>query len=207
MGNSAMNKYELKKAITHYRFLAQKEIDLEKLVDGKFIGPRKLVKKDQIDFKDIIDPIRPFFSEESSEDLDKHYVTTFRLGNLKKPVFMANSEKGTDIIAGIDLGANLVKEGLIKNIDDIGHFLAKYKIGILDIFKEEEIEGLKKLDLRVYECIECFELPNIGKPVCFFEMGMIIGILTEITNKKVNADEIRCWTSGYSFCQFDVEII
>ncbi len=201
-----MNDDELKKAVDYYRALVEKEITMEKVVDGKFIGPRKLVKKDQVDLKDMIDPVRPFLGEESSEDLDQRYVTTFRVGNLKKPAFMAKSEQGTDIIAGIDLGTNLVKEGLIKDIEGIVHFLAKYKIGILDIFQEEEIEGGKKLDLRVYECIECVGLPNIGKPACFFETGMIIGMLNEITKKQVNAEEIRCWTCGYSFCQFDVEI-
>ncbi|MDP3035152.1 MAG: V4R domain-containing protein [Methanobacteriaceae archaeon] len=201
-----MNDADLKKAVDYYRLLVEKEIAMEKVVDGNFIGPRELIKKDQIDLKDMINPVRPFLGEESSEDLDKCYVTAFRVGNLKKPAFMIKSERGTDIIAGIDLGANLVKEGLINSIDDIIHFLAKYKIGILDIFEEEEIEGGKKLDLRVYECIECAGLPNIGKPVCFFETGMIIGMLNEITQKEVNVVEIRCWTSGYSFCQFDVEI-
>ncbi|MDY9924521.1 V4R domain-containing protein [Methanobacterium sp.] len=81
-----------------------------------------------------------------------------------------------------------------------------YKIGILDIFNEKEIEDGKKLDLRVYECIECSGLPNIEEPVCYFETGMIIGILRELTHKEVFAEEIRCWTSGYSFCHFNVEI-
>ncbi|MDP3484044.1 MAG: V4R domain-containing protein [Methanobacteriaceae archaeon] len=201
-----MNDDDLKKAVDYYRLLVEKEIAMENVVDGNFIGPRELIKKDQIDLKDMINPVRPFLGEESSEDLDKCYVTAFRVGNLKKPAFMIKSEQGTDIIAGIDLGANLVKDGLINSIDDIIHFLAKYKIGILDIFKEEEIEGGKKLDLRFYECIECAALPNIGKPVCFFETGMIIGMLNQINKKEVNVEEIRCWTSGYSFCQFDVEI-
>ena len=76
----------------------------------------------------------------------------------------------------------------------------------MDIFKEENTESGKKLDFRVYECIDCEGLPNVGKPVCYFETGMIIGILKELTHKEVSAEEIRCWTSGYSFCQFNVEI-
>ena len=40
----------------------------------------------------------------------------------------------------------------------------------------------------------------------FFEAGVITGVFTELTKKDVTAKELRCWTSGYSFCQFDVKI-
>ncbi len=201
-----MNNEDLKKAIDFYRSLVQKEIASEKIVDGKRIGPRTLIKKDNLDLNDIINPERSFLGKDVTGDLDSVYVTTFRIGNLKKPISLAKTGYGTDIIAGIEMGVNLVKTGIIKNFDEISEFLAKYKVGILDIFKEEEIKNGKKLDIRVYECIECAGLPNIGEPVCYFETGMIIGILRELTHKEVFAEEIRCWTSGYSFCHFDVEI-
>ncbi|EKF85706.1 V4R domain-containing protein [Methanobacterium formicicum] len=201
-----MNNEDLKKAIDFYRSLVQEEIASEKIVDGKPIGPRTLIKKDHLDLNDIINPERSFLGKDVTGDLDSVYVTTFRIGNLKKPMSLAKSGYGTDIIAGIEMGVNLVKTGIIKNFDDISEFLAKYKVGILDIFKEEEIKNGKRLDIRVYECIECAGLPNIGEPICYYETGMIIGILGELTHKEVFAEEIRCWTSGYSFCQFDVEI-
>ncbi|MFA0834779.1 MAG: V4R domain-containing protein [Methanobacterium formicicum] len=201
-----MNNEDLKKAIDFYRSLVQKEIASEKIVDGKLIGPRTLIKKDHLDLNDIINPERSFLGKDVTDDLDSVYVTTFRIGNLKKPMSLAKSGYGTDIIAGIEMGVKLVKTGIIKNFDEISEFLAKYKVGILDIFKEEEIKNGKRLDIRVYECIECAGLPNIGEPVCYFETGMIIGILGELTHKEVFAEEIRCWTSGYSFCHFDVEI-
>lgn len=201
-----MNDEELKKAIDFHRSLVQKEIASEKIVDGKLIGPRTLTKKDHVNLKDIINPERPFLGKEVAGDLDSVYVTTFRIGNLKKPVYLSKTSYGTDVVAGIEMGTTLVKNGFIKNVDEIAVFLANYKMGILDILKEEEIENGKKLDLRVYECIECAGLPNIGKPVCYFETGMIIGILKELTHKEVSAEEIRCWTSGYSFCHFEVEI-
>lgn len=201
-----MDDEEIKKAFDYYRSLVLEEIKKERVVDGKLIGPRKLIKKDQIDLKDMIHPERPFLSKDVTEDVDSTYVTTFRVGNLKKPGLLTKTAYGTDIIGGIEFGSNLVKEGIIKTMDDISKFLIKYKIGILDIFQQEETERGIKLDLRVYECIDCAGLPNIGEPVCYFETGLIIGILSELTQKKVDASEIRCWTSGFSFCHFDVEI-
>ncbi len=58
----------------------------------------------------------------------------------------------------------------------------------------------------VYGYIECADLPNIAKPLCFFEASVITGVFKEFTKKDVTAKEVRCWTSGYSFCQFDVKI-
>lgn len=111
--------------------------------------------------------------------------TTFRIGSSKNPVSLAKAGYGTDIVGGIELGTNLVKNGLIKSVEDIAPFLAKYKIGILDIFKEKEIENGVKLDLRVYECIECSGLPNDRRNQSVTGVtGMIIGILGELTGKK-----------------------
>lgn len=200
-----MKDEEFKKAIDLHRSLIEKEISNEKIIDGKFVGPRSLNKRD-LDLNDIILPERHFIGKNVPEDMDSIYVTTFRVGNLKKPSSMVNSGCGTDLIGGIELGSNLVNSGFIKNIDEIAPFLYKYKLGILDIFQEEDVEDGKKLDLRVYECIECVGFPNIGEPICYFETGIIIGILKEITNKQVFAEEIRCWASGYSFCQFEVKI-
>lgn len=106
----------------------------------------------------------------------------------------------------MEFGSNLVRQKIINSIEELGTFLADYKIGIVDVFGENEEDGIKTMDIRVYECIECSDLPNIGKPMCFFEAGVITGIFKEFTKKDVIAEEVRCWTNGYSFCQFDVTI-
>lgn len=197
---------EIKKAIDFYRSLIENEISNERIVNGKLIGPRKLIKQHPVDLKDIINPERPFFDKDVVDDLDHLYVTTFRFGNFKKPLSLGKTGYGTEIIAGIELGTKLVKKGFINNFNEISEFLAKYKMGILDVFSEEKIENGKMLDLRVYECIECSKLPNVGEPICYFETGMIIGILKELTHQEVYADEIRCWANGYSFCQYNIII-
>jgi uncharacterized protein len=204
---SKLKQEEIKEAMEFYRKLATTEMKLEKVIDHKLVGPRELIDKNNVDFTDIILTERPYLSKDSSQDVDMTYVTTFRMGNLKKPGMLTKTGYGTDMVGGIEFGSNLVKEGLIKSLDDIVKFLIKYKIGILDVFAEEDTEYGKKLDLRVYECIDCAGLPNIGIPICYFETGLIIGLLSELTRKQVEAVEVRCWTSGFSFCHFEVEII
>jgi predicted hydrocarbon binding protein len=133
-------------------------------------------------------------------------VSTFRIGHYNLPAQLASTGQGTTFIGGMEFGSNLVQQEIIKSLDELLSFLAEYRVGIVDIFDEQSINGTKILDLRIYECIECAELPNMGKALCFFEAGLITGVLSEITKKEVKTEEVRCWTSGYSFCQFEVKI-
>jgi uncharacterized protein len=201
-----MNKEEFEKAIKYYRYLSKIEMENEKIVNGTLIGPRSNVKTKKLGISDIINPSRPFLSKEVGDDLDSTYVSTFRIGHFNLPEQLASTGQGTTFVGGMEFGTNLVRQKIINSMDELGTFLIDYKIGIVDIFDEKEEDGDKLLDIRVYECIECADLPNIGKPLCFFEAGLITGVFKELTEKEVIAEEVRCWTSGYSFCQFDVII-
>jgi len=201
-----MNKKEFEKAIEFYRSLAKKEMENEKIVNGTLIGPRSSVKTGKIGINDIINPSRPFLAKDAGEELGSAYVSTFRIGHFNLPEQLASTGQGTTFVGGMEFGSNLVRQKIINSMAELGTFLADYKIGIVDVFDEKEEKGRKTMDIRVYECIKCVDSPNIGKPLCFFEAGVIAGVFKEITKKDVMAEEVRCWTSGYSFCQFDVTI-
>jgi predicted hydrocarbon binding protein len=201
-----MNEKEIKNAIKFYRSLAKKEMENEKIINGTLIGPRSEIKTGKLDINDIIDPSRPFMANNVGKELDSAYVSTFRIGHFNLPEQLASTGQGTTLIGGMEFGSNLVQQKIINSLDELVAFFTEYKLGIVDVFDEHTKNDKKVLDLRVYECIECAELPNIGKPICFFEAGVITGVLSELTKKEVIAEEIRCWTSGYSFCQFDVKI-
>lgn len=198
-----METDEFKKIIKFYRELAVNEIKMEKTVGGTVIGPRAELHG-KLELNHMMDPKRPFFSSKTSAD-DK-YVSTFRMGHLNTPEVLSKSVRGANYIGGMEFGSNLIKQRVVTDIEDLVSFLLDYKFGILDLVNEEGVNGKDILDLRVYECIECACLPNLGKPTCIFEAGMITGILSEMTNKDVSAKEIRCWTNGYSFCQFEVTL-
>lgn len=198
-----MEREEFNKIIKHYRELAAKEIAMENKVGNTVIGPRNEFHG-KLELNHMMDPDRPFFASKTSSD-DK-YVSTFRMGHFSTPEVLSKSVRGASYVGGMEFGSNLIKQKVVTDINDLASFLLDYKFGILDLVNEEEINGKDILDLRVYECIECACLPNLGKPTCIFEAGMITGILTEMTKKVVSAKEIRCWTNGYSFCQFEVSL-
>ena len=201
-----MKEKEFEKSIDFYRLLTKEEMEDEKIVNGTIIGPRSKVKIKNWDMNDIIHPSRQFLGKDAGENLDSVYVSTFRIGHFNLPEQLASRGQGTTFVGGMEFGSNLVKQKMVKSLEDLKSLLADYKMGIVDIYNEKQEDDGKSMDIRVYECIECVDLPNIGKPLCYFEAGIITGVLKEITKKDVIAEEKRCWTSGFSFCQFDVKI-
>mgnify|MGYP005847424381 FL=1 len=182
--------------IEEYRRITDREIRAEK--DN--IGPRRPIK-DNIELKDLFRPNRRFFS--TFED-DESYVSSFRMGHFNIPDIISGSAAGVSYIGGRNLGRAIIAEGLAEDIHSLADFMLDQKMGILDAVSEWEEEGYLRMDVRVYECIECAGLPNIGRPICFFEAGIIAGAISEILDCDADAYERRCWTNGYSFCQFDV---
>ncbi|MBE2900520.1 hypothetical protein DNK57_06900 [Methanothermobacter thermautotrophicus] len=183
--------------IEEYRRITDHEIRAER--DG--LGPRRPVK-DNIEFKDLFSPERRFFS---SSDDDACYVSSFRMGHFNIPDIISGSAAGVSYIGGLNLGRTIIAEGMANDINSLADFMLEQKLGILDAVSEWEEDGYLRMDVRVYECIECSGLPNIGRPICFFEAGIIAGALSEILDCDADAYERRCWTNGYSCCQFDVK--
>jgi predicted hydrocarbon binding protein len=92
-------------------------------------------------------------------------------------------------------GKNIGKTLQLETLDDFLDWVEKSKIGI------PEVDGNV---VRVYECVTCSGIPNIGRAVCHFEGGLIAGFLENLWNKKVLAREIKCWGLGYDVCEFEI---
>ena len=92
-------------------------------------------------------------------------------------------------------GKNIGKALQLETLDDFLDWVEKSKIGI------PEVDGNV---VRVYECVTCSGIPNIGRPVCHFEGGLIAGFLEKMWNKKVLAREVKCWGLGYEVCEFEI---
>ncbi|WP_292460632.1 V4R domain-containing protein [Methanothermococcus sp.] len=99
--------------------------------------------------------------------------------------------------AGMHFGENIG----VKSIDDMKEFFKELGIGILSMASENPLK------LRVEECIDCAGLPNLGKPICYFEAGVIAGCLESILDKKVKVVETKCYANGDDCCEFEVSIL
>jgi|GEM_PF-1353059 hypothetical protein len=110
-----------------------------------------------------------------------------------------------------EMGEVIAKEELSKYVDtsDLATMMKsaapifeKLRIGLVKVHPINDEHIL--VDLR--ECTTCYGMPNIGSAICYFEAG-IIGGLVDATIGKSSVKEIKCWGLGDNYCQFDVRLI
>ena len=88
----------------------------------------------------------------------------------------------------------------ITSLEDFAKLITDLKIGIPKVLAQTE----RKLTIQVDECATCSGMPNIGRPFCHFEGGLIAGAVEKITGKKAEATETKCWGLGDGTCVFEV---
>jgi predicted hydrocarbon binding protein len=81
--------------------------------------------------------------------------------------------------------------------------LSSLRMGILRIERADLVDG--KLQLTVYEDLDCSGLPVTGEQVCVYDEGLIAGILEHYTDMPFTVREVDCWASGERVCRFKAE--
>ena len=122
-------------------------------------------------------------------------LSTFRLLRLFGFTDVFGESSGPVLyVAGKSLGKKLN----VETLDDLLEQLQSLKIGNPKIHEYDGERGI----LRMYECMTCYGLPNIGKLVCDFECGVVGGGLERITGRKANGIQKSGWTNGDKYCDF-----
>ncbi|MFQ6020989.1 MAG: V4R domain-containing protein [Candidatus Aenigmatarchaeota archaeon] len=105
--------------------------------------------------------------------------------------------------AGKKLGKEIISEDIkgkdIKAIlKEIASLFRKYGIGKIESKEVEE----KRAVVQLKESASSYNMDPIGKTICFFEAGLIAGILEEKLKKKVTVRETRCGGLGDEVDEF-----
>ena len=107
--------------------------------------------------------------------------------DLGRTVF-SEEVKGTDI------------EGVLTDLKTIWEVL---KLGYVSIVEKSD----EMAKISVIECYDCMDLPNIGKPLCFFDTGIIAGVFDEKLGRKHSVKETKCWGLGNEVCEFEIRTL
>lgn len=104
--------------------------------------------------------------------------------------------------AGYDIGTNVISKeikacGLKEVLKELADIWKKLNLGTV------EIVGANRI--RVKDCYQCGHMPDVGKPLCASDAGIIAGVLDRATGKKHSVKETKCWGTGYDFCEFNIE--
>jgi len=81
-------------------------------------------------------------------------------------------------------------------VDELGIFWNKNNMGII------EIEKIKPLTLRIESNYDCTGVPDVGRPLCALDEGIMESVFNERTNKNWKVREFVCHGTGDDHCLF-----
>jgi predicted hydrocarbon binding protein len=104
--------------------------------------------------------------------------------------------------AGYNIGANVIskqmKASTLKDVlNELAQMWEELKLGSIELAGENLI--------RVKDCYQCGNMPDMGKPLCPSDAGIIAGVLDTVCGKRYSVKEIKCWGTGYEFCEFEIK--
>ena len=110
---------------------------------------------------------------------------------LDKPLYDSGYDIGLNVISKKIKSSN--PEGVLKELADIWK---KLNLGTVEIVDANCI--------RVKDCYQCGQMPDVGKTLCPSDAGIIAGVLDKTIRKKHFVKELKCWGTGYDFCEFEI---
>ncbi len=110
-----------------------------------------------------------------------------------------------------DCGWKVGKEVISKHVGgstfneilgNIAKFWEKNKLGRVEVIEMEE----NKATIRIYDCYDCANMPNIGETMCHLDEGMLAGIFEAKLGGGYEAVEVKCWGNGYTYCEVHIKL-
>lgn len=148
---------------------------------------------EKLSVSDLVEPHRPRLGPEVP-------VTTFRLLRLVgMQEILGESTGPTLYMTGKAVGRQLS----LPSVDSFLKFVERQKIGIPEL---EKVDA-SNLIIKVWECMTCSGLPNIGRLVCHFESGLIAGALETILGQRAKSTQTKGGSNGDAWCQFEVFLL
>ncbi|WP_019177184.1 V4R domain-containing protein [Methanomassiliicoccus luminyensis] len=106
--------------------------------------------------------------------------------------------------AGMRVGEALYQKVGDQDIDvllsNLAAFWGEQKLGRL------EVESVEPLAIRIYDCYECQDLPQLGRPACAFDSGILGKVFSMHFGAEMKAIETHCYAMGDDHCRFEVKL-
>ena len=146
----------------------------------------------KIKMEDVFEVERPTLG-------DSVPITIFRLIRLiALPKLIGDKSDEQMYEAGKEIGVAIAKD--LSSAEELLETVKVLKIGVAKVLESTE----DKVVVQVDECVSCAGIPNVGKFICNFEGGVIVGALEKILNKNIFVTkQTKCWANGDETCVFD----
>lgn len=84
-------------------------------------------------------------------------------------------------------------------IDNLAVFFSGNELGTVTV------EQVSPFVITVKGCYECQSLPHMGRPVCYFDAGLLSEVFTAQMKERYEATETHCYAAGDGFCRFTID--
>lgn len=123
--------------------------------------------------------------------------------NLKNVLNLANTSQNSKAVEE-EIYYNTAKNvGRSLNVTDYNSLSEKImELGIGQIVITNMSD--EKVIFRLDDCFTCSDMENVGKPVCYFEAGILAGAVSTISKQDMDALEVKCNALGDAYCEFEV---
>lgn len=99
---------------------------------------------------------------------------------------------------GKEIVETITNENLDGILSDLSKFWETHKLGHLEVFSKTPIT------LVVTGCYECGMMPNVGKPLCAQDEGILEAVFESKFKKSCKVKEIECHGTGHPHCKFNI---
>lgn len=106
---------------------------------------------------------------------------------------------GRDI--GKAVAVNFHSTDLSGLLDEIAAFWGQNQLGAVKIINQSP------LTLLVEDCFDCGGMPDVGKPLCSLDEGMLEAILEHTLGGAYRVKETECFGTGHAHCKFVIEVL
>lgn len=103
-------------------------------------------------------------------------------------------EAGTNV--GEALYGQVADADLNRMLANIAKFWEAQKLGRI------QVKSLEPLEIVVYDCFECQDLPYLGRPACAFDSGILETVFSKYYGGPVKIIETNCYAMGDDYCRF-----
>lgn len=166
-------------------------------INSKFLGDLSSNKEIENDVNDLLEEYVV-----QSEDPFNFFRFMFRA------IRVALLDEGINIDpilhnAGVKVGKTFYKKLKGQDVNELAQNIAVFwetnKLGNI------QIRSMNPIIIQAYDCFECEDLPQLGRPACAFDSGLLEGVFSNYYGHEVEAEETKCYAQGDDFCQFIIK--
>jgi len=143
-------------------------------------------------------PVRENLGDEISLHVNKIVFTSlFDLGTAGEGfLYHAGSRLGSTLVEMGEVRGESV-EAVLNRLIEICNML---KLGTLKLAEVDEDSAV----ITLYDCYFCSGMQEIGRGVCFYEVGIFSGALQKALNREFKVVETKCHCLGDKVCQYEI---